>query len=184
MSSATPKDLPAPRDDGACAHLPGRPLPPVALPSTAGRPVDLSSLPGRIVAYCYPMTGKPGVPLPPGWAEIPGAMGCTPESCGFRDHAAALAGLGARVFGVSTQTTDDQAEAKARLGLPYALLSDRDLAFARALALPTFEAAGRVLIKRLTIVAQDGRIAKVFYPVFPPGEHAAEVVAWLGSQRG
>jgi len=182
-SPASARDLPAPTDDGACAHLAGAVLPSVALPSTSGEAVDISRVAGWLVVYCYPMTGKPGVALPVGWAEIPGAMGCTPEACGFRDHARDLAAVETAVFGVSTQTTEDQAEARSRLQLPYALLSDERLTFATALKLPTFEAGGRTLIKRLTLVAESGRIAKVFYPVFPPGEHAAEVVAWLRSSR-
>ena len=183
MRATAPPELPVPKDDGACSHLAGTWLAPVPLPSTSGDPVDLSRLPGRVVIYCDPMTGKPGIPLPPGWAEIPGAMGCTPEACGFRDHAAELAGLDARVFGISTQTTEEQLEAKERLKLPYALLSDERLDFVRSLRLPTFDAAGRTLLKRLTIVAEDARIARVFYPVFPPGEHAAQVVSWLRSLR-
>ena len=142
MSATAPPELPVPKDDGACAHLTGTWLASVPLPSTSGERIDLSRLPGRVVIYCYPMTGKPGIPLPPGWAEIPGAMGCTPEACGFRDHAAELAGLDARVFGISTQTTEEQLEAKERLKLPYALLSDERLDFVRSLRLPTFDAAG------------------------------------------
>ncbi len=184
VSGATPESLPVPSDDGACDHLLGLALPSLALASTSGKTVDLSKVEGRLIVYCYPMTGKPGVPLPAGWEEIPGAKGCTPEACGFRDLAKELEELGATVFGLSTQSREDQAEAKSRLELPFDLLSDRDLAFANALRLPTFEAGGRKLLKRLTLVAGDGRISKVFYPVFPPGEHAAEVVAWLRSPAG
>jgi peroxiredoxin len=175
-----PDGLPVPTDDGAADHLPGMPLPPVPLISTAGDAVDLAALPGRTVVYCYPMTGRPGSDLPPGWDEIPGARGCTPQSCSFRDHHADLRALGARVFGMSTQDTDYQREAAVRLHLPFELLSDTELAFAGALDLPTFEVDGMVLLKRLTLIIDDGRIEKVFYPVFPPDKSAEEVVGWLG----
>ncbi len=174
-----PKGIPTPVDDGACDHLPRMRLPPVALPSTSGEPVDFSSLPGKTVVYCYPRTGRPDENLPRGWDEIPGARGCTPQSCSFRDHHAELQTLGARVFGLSTQSTEYQREAAHRLHLPFELLSDEGLAFAKALDLPTFEVEGTTLVKRLTLVIHDGRIEKVFYPVFPPGENAGEVVEWL-----
>ena len=174
-----PNDLPVPEDDGAADHLPGMRLPSVPLASTSGEIVDLSALPGRTVVYCYPMTGRPDRSLPTGWDEIPGARGCTPQSCSFRDHHAELRALGASVFGLSTQDTDYQSEAATRLHLPFALLSDADLAFARALGLPTFEVDGMVLLKRLTLVIDEGWIEKVFYPVFPPDKSAEEVVEWL-----
>jgi len=174
-----PNNLPAPEDDGAADHLPGMRLPPVSLASTSGEVVDLSALPGRTVVYCYPMTGRPDRSLPTGWDEIPGARGCTPQSCSFRDHHAELRALGARVFGLSTQDTDYQREAATRLHLPFALLSDADLAFAGALGMPTFEVEGMVLLKRLTLVIDEGWIEKVFYPVFPPDRSAEEVVEWL-----
>ena len=174
-----PADLPVPVDDGACAHLEGMRLRSIPLMSTAGRLVDLSSLAGRTVAYCYPRTGRPDRDPPRGWNEIPGARGCTPQSCAFRDHHAELQALGARVFGLSTQTTEYQQEAAARLHLPFELLSDPELAFARALRLPTFEVEGMILIKRLTLIIRDGRIEKVFYPVFPPDKNAEDVIAWL-----
>jgi peroxiredoxin len=174
-----PESLPVPTDDGACDHLPGMWLPPVALPSTAGERVDLSGLPGRTVVYCYPRTGRPDEDLPQGWDGIPGARGCTPQSCAFRDHHAELRALGARVFGLSTQSTEYQREAAGRLHLPFDLLSDEGLAFVGALGLPSFEVEGMTLIKRLTLVIDDGRIEKVFYPVFPPDENAQEVVGWL-----
>jgi peroxiredoxin len=174
-----PDDLPPPTDDGASDHLPGMRLPSVPLPSTAGERVDLSALSGQTVVYCYPMTGRPDRDLPAGWDEIPGARGCTPQACSFRDHHAELAALGARVFGLSTQDTGYQREAAERLHLPFDLLSDRELAFARALRLPTFEAEGMVLIKRLTMIVADGRVEKVFYPVFPPDKNAEEVAGWL-----
>ena len=174
-----PNDLPVPEDDGSADHLPGMRLPPISLASTAGEVVDLSALPGRTVVYCYPMTGRPDRSLPAGWDEIPGARGCTPQSCSFRDHHAELGSLGARVFGLSTQDTEYQREAATRLHLPFALLSDSDLAFAGALGLPTFEVDGMVLLKRLTLVIDEGWIEKVFYPVFPPDRSAEEVVEWL-----
>jgi peroxiredoxin len=174
-----PNDLPVPEDDGAADHLPGMRLPPVSLAATSGEVVDLSTLAGRTVVYCYPMTGRPDRSLPTGWDEIPGARGCTPQSCSFRDHHAELRALGASVFGLSTQDTDYQSEAATRLHLPFALLSDADLAFARALGLPTFEVDGMVLLKRLTLVIDEGWIEKVFYPVFPPDRSAEEVVEWL-----
>ncbi len=177
-----PEGLPVPTDDGACDHLPGIRLPSVPLPSTAGNLVDLSELPGRTVVYCYPRTGKPSEDPPQGWDEIPGARGCTPQSCAFRDHHADLRALGARVFGLSTQDTDYQREAVKRLHLPFELLSDENLAFARPLRLPTFEVEGATLIKRLTLIINNGQVEKVFYPVFPPGENAEEVVRWLSRE--
>ena len=172
-------NLPEPTDDGAADHLPGKHLPPISLASTGGGGVDLSALPGLTVVYCYPMTGRPDQDLPEGWDEIPGARGCTPESCGFRDHHAELVAAGAAVFGLSTQATAYQAELAERLGLPFALLSDERLELTRSLALPSFDAAGRTLLKRLTLVVRDGRVEHVFYPVFPPDRHAEEVLAWL-----
>ena len=174
-----PEGLPVPTDDGASDHLPGMLLPSVVLTSTAGESIDLSTLAGKTVVYCYPMTGRPGSDLPAGWDEIPGARGCTPQSCAFRDHHAEIKALGARVFGLSTQSTAYQREAARRLHLPFELLSDEKLAFAEALGLPTFEADGMVLLKRLTLIIDDGRIEKVFYPVFPPDRNADEVVEYL-----
>lgn len=176
-----PADLPVPVDDHACDHLPEMQVPPTFLPSTAGDTVDLSRLARRTVVYCYPMTGRQDVELPAGWNDIPGARGCTPESCGFRDHYRELQDLGARVFGLSTQDTEYQREAVNRLQLPYALLSDAKLAFARGLRLPTFTVGGMTFIKRVTLILNDGVIETVFYPVFPPNEHAAEVVRWLAN---
>lgn len=177
-------ELPAPEDDGGADHLLGSTLPSLSLEATDGTRVDLSSLPGRTVVYIYPMTGRPDVPLPEGWDMIPGARGCTPQSCAFRDHHAELQELGvAQLFGLSTQDSAYQQEAAERLHLPFPLLSDETLHFAKALKLPTFEAAGRQLLKRLTLIADDGRIAKVFYPVFPPDRSAEDVIAWLQAQR-
>jgi peroxiredoxin len=174
-----PENLPVPIDDGACNHLVGMRLPSIPLPSTAGGVVDLSGLSGRTVVYCYPRTGRPDEEPPPGWNEIPGARGCTPQSCAFRDHDRELKGLGARVFGVSTQTTIAQREAAERLHLPFELLSDHELDFATALRLPTFRVQSMTLIKRLTLIITTGRIDKIFYPVFPPDKNAEEVIQWL-----
>ena len=175
-----PPDLPVPTDDGAAAHLAGLTLPDLPLPSTEGGEVSLAALPGRVVVYAYPRTGQPGHELPPDWDAIPGARGCTPESCGFRDHHPALLAAGASdVYGQSTQTTAYQLEMATRLGLPFAILSDEELRLTRALRLPTFEVAGMTLLKRLTLIVREGRIEHVFYPVFPPDRHAEEVLAWL-----
>jgi len=175
-----PPDIPVPQDDGAARHLPGVKLPDLALPATSGPPVNLSKLKGRTVVYVYPRTGVPGVDAPPGWDDIPGARGCTPQTCGFRDHFAELKALGvATLYGLSTQDTGYQREAAERLHLPFAILSDAELKFARALDLPTFTAAGMTLLKRMALIIDDGTIVKAFYPVFPPDKNAAEVVAWL-----
>jgi peroxiredoxin len=174
-----PDDLPVPIDDGACRHLPGMRLPSITLISTSLRDVNLSSLLGLTVVYCYPRTGLPDQDPPAGWDAVPGARGCTPESCGFRDHHAELRALGANVYGLSTQDTDYQQEVVARLHLPFELLSDATLAFTNALTLPTFTIAGMTLVRRLTLIVRDGRIEYVFYPVFPPDTHAEHVVAWL-----
>ena len=175
-----PAGIPAPVDDGAARHLKGARLPDLALPATDGTRVNLSTLMGRTVLYIYPRTGRPGVDLPTGWDAIPGARGCTPQSCSFRDHYAELKELGvAHLYGLSTQDTAYQQEAAERLHLPFALLSDEDLAFARTLDLPTFAVDGMTLIKRMALIIGDGVIAHVFYPVFPPDKSAAEVVQWL-----
>lgn len=177
-----PGDLPAPVDDGAARHLPGLRWPDLALPATDGTSINLSGATGRSVVYAYPRTGRPGEALPMGWDAIPGARGCTPQACGFRDHLAELRALGvARVFGLSTQSREDQREVVGRLHLPFALLSDAELALKQALSLPTFTVDGMVLLKRLTMVVDDGAISKVFYPVFPPDRSVAEVIAWLSS---
>lgn len=174
-----PKDLPIPLDDGTAAHLEGLRLPALTLHSTDGGSVNLAGLRGRWILYVYPMTGRPDVPLPDGWDGIPGARGCTPQSCSFRDHHAELKALHANVLGVSAQTTAHQREARDRLHLPFQLLSDPDLQLQRSLRLPTFSVAGMTLFKRLTLIALDGRIEKVFYPVFPPDQNADAVLAWL-----
>ena len=179
-----PPNIPAPQDDGAADHLTGIALPDLALPATSGGAVNLSKLAGRTVLYIYPRTGVPGVDLPPGWNDIPGARGCTPQSCAFRDHHAELKTLGvAQLFGLSTQDTAYQQEAATRLHLPFAILSDEKLAFTQALKLPTFTVAGMTLLKRMALVIDDGKITKVFYPVFPPDKNAEEVVAWLQADQ-
>jgi peroxiredoxin len=180
-----PADLPVPPDDGATRHLPGTPLPDLALPATDGTSVNLSKLEGRTVVYIYPRTGRPGQALPEGWDAIPGARGCTPQSCAFRDHFAELKALGVeQLFGLSTQDTDYQREAVARLHLPFPILSDENLAFARALNLPTFDVAGMTLLKRMALVIDNGVVTKVFYPVFPPDKCAETVRDWLRGPDG
>ena len=175
-----PSGLPRPPDDGAARHLAGLTLPALALPATSGSRVDLAALTGRTVVYVYPRTGVPGQAPPDGWDMIPGARGCTPQSCSFRDHFAELKGLGvANVFGLSTQDTAYQREAAERLHLPFPVLSDADLTLTRAIKLPTFDVAGMTLTKRMVLVIDDGTISKVFYPVFPPDRSAQEVVDWL-----
>ena len=175
-----PPNLPVPKDDGGARHLKGMAVPDLELPSTSNRRVNLAKVAApRFVLYAYPMTGRPDRKLPQGWDEIPGARGCTPETCGFRDHHEDLAKLGAEVFGVSTQDTAYQQEMVKRLEVPFEVLSDEHLALARALKLPTFTVEGMTLLKRLTLVVSGTRIEHVFYPVFPPDKHAEEVIAWL-----
>jgi peroxiredoxin len=178
--SSVPDGLPVPVDDGAADHLPGSELPSIVLRSTLGGEVDLADLAGGwLVAYVYPRTGVPGEALPEGWDEIPGARGCTPQSCAFRDREAELGELGVSVVGVSAQSPAEQAEFARRERIPYPLLSDPRLELATRIGLPVFEAGGMRLYRRLTLVAVRGRIEKVFYPVFPPDRNAAEVLAWL-----
>ena len=174
-----PKDLPRPVDDGATSHLPDMMVPPTALPATDGATINLAAISGRVVVYVYPMTGRPGVPLPDGWDGIPGARGCTPQSCGFRDHFADLKALNSTVFGLSSQTTEYQKEARDRLHLPFELLSDSELRLKQLLRLPTFLIANMELYKRLALVIESGTIKKVFYPVFPPDQNAEQVLGWL-----
>ena len=174
-----PEGLPVPEDDGACAHLPGLSIPDMELPSTEGNSVNLRSLPGRTVVYIYPRTGRPDQEPPDGWNAFPGARGCTPQSCSFRDHKSELEQLGAGIFGLSTQDTAYQREAVERLHLPFELLSDESFAFVRALRLPTFELAAETFVKRVTLILRDGVVEKVFYPVFPPDENVAQVLSWL-----
>lgn len=176
-----PDNLSEPEDDGEADHLSGTTAPAVTLSATDGTAIDLSGVSGQTVVYCYPKTGRPDKDvIPDGWDEIPGARGCTPESCGFRDHYRDLLDSGvSEVFGLSVQSREYQREARDRLGLPFELLSDSSLEFTNSLRLPTFEIDGERLIKRLTLVLSDGRIEHVFYPVFPPDEHAEEVTRWL-----
>lgn len=176
-----PKDLPVPLDDGAARHLPHMMVPPIALPSTGGRDVALAeeSRQRRVVVYAYPRTGEPDKDLPPGWDAIPGARGCTPQSCGFRDAHEQFARLGVAVFGLSTQTIGYQREMAERLHLPFEVLSDAGLRLQRALKLPTFEVAGMTLLKRLTLVLFRGEVEHVFYPVFPPDQSARQVLDWM-----
>jgi peroxiredoxin len=175
-----PASLPVPTDDGAADHLPGSTVPAVALPSTLGDRVDLAAAAAeRLVVYVYPRTGVPGEPLPEGWDDIPGARGCTPQSCAFRDASDELARRGAALIGVSAQTPAEQAEFAGREHIRYPLLSDHDLVLAERMGLPTFATSGMTLYKRLTFVAEQGRIVKIFYPVFPPDRNADEVIAWL-----
>jgi peroxiredoxin len=175
-----PADLPVPLDDGAADHLAGTTMPRLSLPSTAGGEIDLADVArGTLVLYCYPRTGRPGEPLPPGWDDIPGARGCTPQACAFRDHHAELQALGAEVLGLSAQPLADQAEFASRVRLPYPLLSDPSLELAASLRLPTFQVAGMKLYRRLTLIARAGKVVQALYPVFPPDRNAAEVIAWL-----
>jgi peroxiredoxin len=178
-----PPDLPVPVDDGAADHLLGTMLQQLTLESSQG-PVSMRELSrDRLVLYVYPRAGRPGRPLLPGWDDIPGARGCTPQSCAFRDHAAELAELGASVAGLSAQTLDDQDEFAERNNIPYPVVADPELRLGQALRLPMFEVEGVTLYKRITLVAEACAIAKVFYPVFPPDKNAEEVVAWLESRR-
>jgi peroxiredoxin len=175
-----PLDLPVPIDDGAARHLTGARLPDITLPATSGPAVSLARLKGLSVVYIYPRTGVPGVDAPPGWDDIPGARGCTPQSCGFRDHFAELKALGvAQVYGLSSQDSAYQREAAERLHLPFPLLSDVELKLKSTIGLPTFSTSGMMLYKRMAIVLEDAVIVRVFYPVFPPDKNAADVMAWL-----
>jgi peroxiredoxin len=179
-----PDSLPVPQDDGAARHLDGTKMPPLALNATDGSRVSLSELRGRTVVYIYPRTGRPRQPPLDGWDAIPGARGCTPQSCSFRDHFAELKALGVeRVFGLSTQDTGYQCEAVERLHLPFPILSDQEFKLTRALNLPTFDVAGMTLLKRMVLVIDESVIVKVFYPVFPPDRSAADVVGWLKVSR-
>jgi peroxiredoxin len=178
-----PPDLPVPEDDGAADHLLGTMLPQLTLESSQG-PVSVRELGrDRLVLYIYPRAGRPGRPLAPGWDEIPGARGCTPQSCAFRDHAAELSDLGALLAGLSAQGLDDQIEFAERNQIPYPVIADPELRLGAALRLPTFEVEGATLYKRITLVVEACAIAKVFYPVFPPDKNAEEVVAWLEGRR-
>lgn len=178
-----PDDLPVPVDDGACDHLVGMPVPSLTLDSSLG-PVSLRELAVDLaVLYVYPRTGRPDRPTPADWDAIPGARGCTPQSCGFRDHAAELANLGAGVAGLSAQTLDDQVEFAEREHMPFPVIADPERKLGAALSLPRFSFEGLELYKRVTLILEAAHIAKVFYPVFPPDRNAADVIAWLGQWR-
>jgi peroxiredoxin len=178
--STLPADLPAPVDDGAAAHLAGTRLPHAPLPATDGSTVDLAAVPGTVVVFAYPRTGRPGEPsLVDDWDAIPGARGCTPHTCAFRDLHAEFTALGARVYGLSTQDTAYQREMVERLHAPFPVLSDAELALTRALRLPSWDVAGQTLLKRIAWIARDGVVERVFYPVFPPDKNAEEVLAAL-----
>ena len=181
--SEIPNDLPIPSDDSAANHLVGLSLPDIHLASTDGSSINLNNCTGWSVIYFYPMTGQPSVPLPEGWDSIPGARGCTPQSCSFRDYFVELAALDVKVYGLSTQTSAYQLEAKTRLHLPFELLSDTQLQLKKTLNLPTFKVEKLELYKRLTIITDNNRIVKVFYPVFPPDKNAKDVTIWLKSTR-
>jgi peroxiredoxin len=185
-SVATPdwSAIPAPKDDGAARHLFGMQVPSCPLPATDGTTIDLASLPGLIVVYAYPRTGIPGVENPQGWDMIPGARGCTPQTCAFRDNFAELKFRGVnRLFGLSTQNAAYQHEFAERMHLPFPILSDEHLLLSRALCLPTFETSGMTLLKRLTLAINNGKIEHVFYPIFPPDQNAGDVLAWLASRH-
>jgi peroxiredoxin len=177
-----PANLPVPQDDGGASHLVGSPLPDLVLNSTSGKGVNLSRLAGTLVLYCYPMTGQPNVALPAGWDDIPGARGCTPQTCAYRDLHHDMQNLGARIFGISTQDGAYQLEMAQRLHLPFEILSDAALHFAQALKLPLMEVAGMTLMKRVTMIVRDGVIVKTHYPIFPTHEDAPRVLKWLIDQ--
>ena len=174
-----PNDLPVPEDDGAANHLVGMCLPAISLSTTTHSQFNFAEISGRLVIYCYPMTGQPDVALPEGWDQIPGARGCTPQSCSFRDHYQELRSLGAEVVGLSVQSTEYQEEMADRLHLPFLVLSDVDYRFQQALSLPTFVAAGMTLLKRITLIVNDGVIEAVHYPIFPSDSDPAWVIGYL-----
>ena len=174
-----PNNLPAPVDDGAARHLPGQQLPELELTSTRGGRVSLKNLAGTVVIYCYPMTGVPGIPLPDGWDQIPGARGCTPQSCSYRDHYQELRGLGVSVYGLSSQISEYQREMANRLHLPFEVLSDSEFQLNQLLKLPVFQTAGMTLYKRITLIIQDGVIEAVHYPVFPSDSDVVWVLEYL-----
>ncbi|MCW9059411.1 MAG: peroxiredoxin [Gammaproteobacteria bacterium] len=178
-----PANAPIPSDDGACEHLENMLMPDVSLWSTDDQKINLSRLSGWNVIFCYPMTGRPGVSIPEGWIQIPGAAGCTPQACSYRDNHTELKRSGVGVYGISTQTSEAQKEASNRLGLPYPLLSDANFSFSLALKLPLLEVGNFKLIKRLTFILKDGMIKKCFYPVFPPEKNVVEVLAWLSENQ-
>lgn len=174
-----PVNLPIPQDDGACTYLSGKQLPDISLLSTSGHYVNLRERQGLTVLYAYPLTGRPGVALPDGWDQIPGARGCTPEACSFRDHHAEIRQLGAEIFGLSTQSNDYQREVRSRLHLTFDLLTDELFTFTDSLSIPTFTTSSMRLLRRVTIICDSGLVEHVFYPIFPPDRHPADVIAYL-----
>jgi len=176
-----PADLPIPQDDGSTNHLKGMQLPNISLDTTTGKPINFSDLKGTLVIYCYPMTGRPNVALPDGWDQIPGARGCTPQSCSFRDHYQELQAFGAQVLGLSVQSTEYQKEMADRLHLPFPIVSDVSYQFQKALNMPTFIVAGMTLLKRVTLIANHGVIEAVHYPIFPSDSDPAWVINYLKS---
>lgn len=183
LNAVLPPNLPVPEDDGACAHLTGRDLPALTLESSSGKSVDLSQIKGWVVIYIYPMSGADNSILPDNWDAIPGARGCTPQSCSFRNHYQELKSLGAEVFGLATQSPNYLQSEVERIHLPYELLSDQHLFFQKALSLPLMEikVAGMDLLKRVTLICCNGKIVHVFYPVFPPDKNVDQVIAWLAA---
>jgi len=179
-----PPNLPIPTDDGAANHLKGMRLPQLALKATNGATIQLGEIKNKLVIYCYPMTGQPNVPLPEGWDQIPGARGCTPQSCSFRDHYQELQALGAEVVGLSVQSTEYQKEMADRLHLPFPVVSDVNYEFQKALNMPTFVAAGMTLLKRITLIANNGVIEAVHYPIFPSDSDPSWVIDYLNSHKG
>jgi len=179
-----PTDLPIPQDDGLTNHLKGMRLPNISLDATNGKTINLGDIKGKLVIYCYPMTGQPNVALPDGWDQIPGARGCTPQSCSFRDHYQELQALGADVVGLSVQSTEYQKEMADRLHLPFPVVSDANYQFQKALNMPTFVAAGMKLLKRVTLIANNGLIEAVHYPIFPSDADPAWVLDYLKGHRG
>jgi len=181
--SVLPAGLPVPIDDGLADHLEGMLLPPLMLTSTSGAPVNLTSIKNKLLIYVYPLTGRPEIALPEGWDEIPGARGCTPQACDFSNHHLELMHLNASVFGLSSQATDYQLELKQRLHLPFDLISDNTFQLRKVLMLPVFKVGELLLYKRLTLIAENSVIKKVYYPVFPPNENASQVVDWLKNHQ-
>ncbi len=179
-----PRDLPVPQDDGSTNHLKGMKLPNVSLIGTNGKTVNFGDIKGKLVIYCYPMTGQPNVALPDGWDQIPGARGCTPQSCSFRDHYQELQALGAEVVGLSVQTAEYQKEMADRLHLSFPVVSDVNYQFQKALNMPTFVAAGMTLLKRVTLITSNGVIEAVHYPIFPSDSDPSWVIDYLNSHKG
>jgi peroxiredoxin len=183
ISSVFFANLPIPLDDGACEHLENRPMPDISLCSVNDQKINVSRIPGWSVIFCYPMTGGPGISIPEGWVQIPGAAGCTSQTCSFRDNYTELKRHNVSVYGISTQVSETQKEAVIRLNLPYPLLSDSDHSLSSALKLPLLEVDCLKLIKRLTLILEDGVIKKCFYPVFPPDKNVVNVLAWLAENK-